>query len=252
VHIEDFTTKHYRELICFAKQNYLFVSYGNIPNEGRFVLWRHDCDFSLNRAYRLACIEEEEGVRSTYFINPHSEFYNPFEKGQAKLIEKILGLGHDIGLHFDAGFYETTSADQLNEQIGYEASLLRYFFGVKSFAFSFHNPTDFLLKCENDCYGGLLNCYSAYFKNHVAYCSDSSGYWRHRRLVEVLMEATDERLQILTHPVWWQEEAMYPRDRVRRAIEGRSLAVMRFYKGELEATGRVNPSANDDKSLLSG
>lgn len=49
----DFTKERYRSLLQIAKKNYSFVSYRNIPWGERFVLWRHDCDFSINRAYVL-------------------------------------------------------------------------------------------------------------------------------------------------------------------------------------------------------
>ncbi len=38
------------------------------------MLWRHDVDHSLNRAYRLAEIEEEFGIKATYFIHIQSGF----------------------------------------------------------------------------------------------------------------------------------------------------------------------------------
>ena len=176
--IEDFTTDQYRKLLRLAQVNYQFVSCENIPFGERFILWRHDCDYSLNRAFKLAEIEAQEGVRSTYFINPHCEFYNILEIGQAKLVEQILEMGHSLGLHFDAGFYKTSSEAELEEQITSEATLMERFFGSKLFAFSFHNPHEALLAYEEDSYGGLLNCYSRKFKEEIPYCSDSNGYWR--------------------------------------------------------------------------
>ena len=163
--IEDFTTEQYREILQLARLKYNFISYENIPFGERFLLWRHDCDYSLNRAFKLAEIEKEEGVVSTYFINPHCEFYNLLETTQAKLVEHILGMGHSLGLHFDAEFHETGSKAELEEQIAFEASMLEHFFGVKPFTFSFHNPDEALLTYEDETYGGLLNCYSKKFNN---------------------------------------------------------------------------------------
>jgi hypothetical protein len=80
----------------------LFSGYDQIPWGEKFILWRHDLDFSINRATVLAKIESEEGIRATYFINPRSSFYNPFEPSQAELIKKIIKYEHWIGLHFDA------------------------------------------------------------------------------------------------------------------------------------------------------
>jgi hypothetical protein len=194
----------------------------------------------LNRSLRLAQIEHQAGVRATYFLNPHSEFYNILEKKQTDIVKKISALGHDIGLHFDAAYYEIDSEDALDPLVAREASLLRDTFGQEIKVFSFHNPTDFLLTCEAEHYGRLLNCYSTMFKQHIPYCSDSNGYWQHRRLEDVLSTGEDQCLQVLTHPGWWQEEVMYPRDRIKRCVDGRASALMEDYDAFLEVHGRRN------------
>ncbi|KDC30925.1 hypothetical protein L505_0136 [Bordetella bronchiseptica F4563] len=89
-------------------------------------------------------------------------------------------------------------------------------------------------------YAGLLNTYSEFFRDQVGYCSDSNGYWRHRRLADVLEQAADHSLQVLTHPGWWVDEAMSPRDRIARCAEGRAAATMRKYDEDLACFGRDN------------
>lgn len=236
----DFTVKSYRELLAIAKQEYAFVCYNAIPWGQRFVLWRHDCDYSLNRAHALARVEAEEGVRATYFLNPHCEFYNLFEKSQHRLVREIIEMGHEIGLHFDAAFHDISDEEKLEQQVGAEAQLLERLYGVKPSAFSFHNPVAAHMSCEADTYGGLVNCYSRRFKTAVPYCSDSNGYWRFRRLQDVLTNANDPCLQVLTHPGWWQETAMPPRQRIFRSVYGRAKATMRLYDAGLDAHGRQN------------
>lgn len=238
--IEDFTITEYVDLLRVAKLNYQFINYEEIESASKFIIWRHDCDISLNRALRFAEIERAHSVYATYFLNPHCDFYNVLEKTQSKIIEKILDLGHGIGLHFDASFYDITSENQLDDLVAQEADWLKNWFGIQIKVFSFHNPTEFLLTCEENKYGDLINCYSSYFKQKVSYCSDSNGYWRFRRLREVLEQATDEKLHILTHPEWWQEKPMTPRDRVARSVEGRASAVMEAYDSFLEQCGRIN------------
>jgi len=112
--------------------------------------------------------------------------------------------------------------------------------------FSFHNPVAAHMSCEADTYGGLVNCYSRRFKTEVSYCSDSNGYWRFRRLQDVLTDATDSCLQILTHPGWWQETAMPPRQRIFRSVYGRAKTTMRLYDAGLDAHGRQNISGAMD------
>jgi hypothetical protein len=243
----DFTTQHYRNLIVLAKRYYEFVLYGNIPWGSKFVLWRHDCDISLNRAYALAKIEAEMGIFATYFLNPHCEFYNIFEKNQRNIVLEILKMGHQIGLHFDATYYDGCDEISLNRHVSSEASLLEELYGVKPSAFSFHNPESAHLSCDAEHYGGLVNCYSKRFKENVPYCSDSNGYWRYRSLHEVLGRASDPCLQVLTHPDWWQDDMMPPRQRIFRSVFGRAESVMRRNDDLLEIYDRPNHAGSAAK-----
>ena len=237
---EDFTEAHYRQLLRIAKASYRFATYDAIPWGTRFILWRHDLDYSINRAAALASIESEEGVTATYFVNPCSEYYNPFEPGQVRLLKRILGLGHRLGLHFDATFHDIRDEEQLHKKVAQEGRWLEEAFGVRPAVFSFHNPGAAHLQCDADSYGGLISCYSRRFKAEIPYCSDSNGYWRFRRLHDVLTEATDPCLQVLTHPGWWQEQPIPPRQRIFRCAYGRANATMRGYDDGLRAHGRLN------------
>jgi peptidoglycan/xylan/chitin deacetylase (PgdA/CDA1 family) len=246
----DFTVDSYRDLLATAKLSYVFASYSAIPWGERFVLWRHDCDYSLNRAHALACVEAEEGVRATYFLNPHCEFYNLFEKSQYRLVREIIEMGHEIGLHFDAAFHDVSDEVALGQLVASEAELLDGLYGVKPSVFSFHNPFAAHLSYEAESYGGLINSYSRRFKTEVPYCSDSNGYWRFRRLHNVLADATDSCLQVLTHPGWWQKTAMSPRQRIFRSVYGRAKATMGLYEAGLDAHGRQNISGAPDTLRL--
>ncbi|KDB99137.1 hypothetical protein AZ18_4488, partial [Bordetella bronchiseptica D993] len=120
------------------------------------------------------------------------------------------GLGHRIGLHFDCGYYGISSVAQLEDMLAMEARLLERVFGQRIDVFSFHNPDAWMLQQREVRYAGLLNTYSEFFRDQVGYCSDSNGYWRHRRLADVLEQAADHSLQVLTHPGWWVDEPMSP------------------------------------------
>lgn len=241
---EDFTEVNYKKLLVLAKKRYEFNSYCDINWGTRFVLWRHDCDYSLNRSFALAKLEASEGVRSTYFLNPHCEYYNLFEKSQCDLVREIIEMGHEIGLHFDASFYGPLDETRLIKAVGDEADLLERLFGIRPGSFSFHNPGPETLAWEADQYAGLVNCYSKRLKNEVGYCSDSNGYWRFRRLEDVLSVASDSCLQVLTHPGWWQPNAMPPRMRILRSVHGRALANIKQYDESLQRHGRINLSGN--------
>lgn len=241
-HDADFTVAQYRQLLRLARGNWPLVSYESIPFGQRFLLWRHDCDYSLNRALALARIEHEEGIRATYFINPHCEFYHLLERSQMDIVRELVVLGHDVALHFDGMFHATRDEGELVRQLEADASLLENALGTRPAAFSFHNPSAFHLSCDKEIYADMVNCYSLRFKTEVAYCSDSNGYWRFRRLHDVLEQASDTSLQVLTHPGWWQDEQMTPREKVFRCVYGRAAATFRFFDAAIDAGTRTNPA----------
>jgi len=241
---EDFTEDNYRNLIKLCKKNYKFIFYENYLDSGKNVLWRHDVDFSVHRAKKLAIIENEENVKSTYFIHLHSEFYNVFEAGLAKCIFEIIDYGHNIGLHFDPNFYALNSdlhSEGILAYIEFEKQILEKIFHKQIMSFSFHNPdVGNWLKVDDDHISGMINVYSKTIKNKYTYCSDSNGYWRFNRLEDILQKADEPHLQILTHPVWWVPEQMSPRERVSRAINGRQEYQHNFYDTLLLEMGREN------------
>ena len=241
---KDFTTDHYHELLILAKSKWNFVAYDNIQTEKKCILWRHDVDYSLNRAYKLAQIEKDVGVTATYFINPHSEFYNLAELSQFKLIKEIMTLGHHVGLHFDTLFYSGFTETELNNALKNEVGYFQWLLGVSPKVFSFHNPRAEHFRYQAETYAGLINCYSQRFKSEIPYCSDSNGYWRFKRLKNFLNDSNDKCLQVLTHPGWWQDEVMPPRQRIFRCVYGRAHALMRDYDKALQEHGRLNHGGN--------
>ena len=80
--------------------------------------------------------------------------------------------------------------------------------------------------------------FSKKFKNDIPYVSDSNGYWRFRSLRDVLSNANDERLHVLTHPGWWQEKPLEPFERIERCVEGRSSSVFLNYNKQMKKDGR--------------
>lgn len=220
----------YRKMLQTVIERRQTIRYREINAYQDFVLWRHDCDMSLNRARYIAEVDAEHGVASTFFILPHSDFYNVLELGQTKLIREISGLGHDIGLHLDVEYHSAVSEIfDIENAITKDKEILEDVAEVKIEAFSFHNPTTEMLKFNQGTYSGLINCYSKKIWDEVDYCSDSNGYWRHEPIPEVLQDTRRAKLQILTHPEWWLDETSLPRDHVLRCVYGRSVKVMNDY-----------------------
>lgn len=234
----DFTRSNYAALIRLALRGYPVATYASFAPGERFLLWRHDVDFSVHAALRLAEIEAREGIVATYFFLMHSEFYNLFERECFDIAKRILALGHRLGLHFDHNFWSATDSQSFTEGLQFEKDIFERIFDRRVEAFSFHIPDATTAKFEEDTYCGIANAYSRHFKTEVKYCSDSNGYWRHHRLENLLQSREQTSLQVLTHPEYWQDEVMSPRERVERCIGGRAEKTREWYRAVLARSER--------------
>ncbi len=241
---DDFTTDNYKSiLVRLKKSGFDFETFCNFNDANDFykvVILRHDVDFSINRALKLAEIEHDLGIVSTYFVHLHNDFYNLLQRGIFDKCVKIINMGHKIGLHFDSHFYDINNEKDLESKLLFEKNVLEKMFNIKIKAFSFHNTSDFTLSCKQKHYADMVNVYSAKFIEGATYCSDTNGYWRFERLEDVLSDDKIKLLHLLIHPAWWQDEVMSPYERIKRCIDGRARYTNELYIRSLLETGREN------------
>lgn len=216
-----FTLKNYKNLIELGlKQCFEFISYTDTFQERRKdILWRHDVEFEPDIALKMAEIEASLGVKTTYFFQIHSMYYNIFDPHYTDVFNKIHAMGHYVGLHFDSHYYGIENENQLSCFIKLDKDYMEKVLRVNIEAFSFHNTTPFTQSCLENKYAGLINVYSSYFKEKYNYCSDSLGYWRFDVLDELLRDPSVEHLHVLVHDANWSDEVLSPRQRVSKAIQ---------------------------------
>ncbi|RLB11222.1 MAG: hypothetical protein DRG39_04615 [Deltaproteobacteria bacterium] len=96
----DFTFEKYQQLInIFKNKRYVFYTFrdiaGNSKIDNPHVILRHDVDRLPVRALKMARLEYDLEIKSTYFfrIKPIS-----FDK---KVIKQIIDWGHEIGYHYE-------------------------------------------------------------------------------------------------------------------------------------------------------
>lgn len=224
-----FTIENYRQLIALAiKQGFNFISYTeDFIEKRKDILWRHDVEFEPDIALKMAEMEHSLGVKTTYFFQMHSPYYNLFDSHYTVIFNKIKSLGHYVGLHFDSHYYGINDNNLLDKYIELDKAYFEKVLNVKIDTFSFHNTTSFTQSCLEKSYGGLINVYSSFFKEHFRYCGDSLGYWRFDVLGEVLKDPNVNHLQVLIHDANWSEEVLSPRKRLTKVFFDKAVRLNR-------------------------
>ncbi len=229
---EDFTIENYERIINIAVENgFQFILHKDDFNEDRKdVIWRHDVEFSPDVALKMAKIEHNAGVNTTYFFQLHCDYYNILSTYNTNILHEIKNMGHHIGLHFDVHYYSIKAVTDLDKFISLDRNYFEKVFNIELNTFSFHNTNEFILSCENYKYGGLINVYSDFFKKNYQYCADSTGIWRYDILDKVLSDDNVKHLQVLIHDAMWSEKVLSPKKRVKKAFQDNADRIKKIYE----------------------
>lgn len=207
----EFTYTAYRGLLDLLRQGgYAFTDYHDYQTHPRCVILRHDIDNSLPQALRLAEIEAEEGVKSTWFVLLRTDFYNPASAASQKTLRRIRELGHEIGLHFDEMAYAgeggtgSCASSSTEELIVREAGILADICGCPITTVSMHRPSKVTLEADLKI-PGMVNSYGQTLFHDFKYLSDSRRRWR-EPVEDIIRGGEHDRLHILTHAFWYHEQ----------------------------------------------
>lgn len=247
-HFDDFTFANYERLVKMAiDKGFRFILHKDefVP-ERKDVIWRHDVEFEPDIALKMAQIEHDLDVQSTYFFQLHTGYYNVLDMHYRQVFHDIKNLGHHCGLHFDCRYWNITDEKQLDEYITLDRTYLEKNMGMEIDTFSFHNTTPFTQSCLEYRYGGLINVYASFFKEHYKYCGDSLGYWRFDRLEDVLNDEKVQHLQVLTHDGNWSEEVLSPRNRYAKVFRDHAERLIEGQVNGLHKKGMLVPDDEED------
>ena len=231
----NFTYKSYREMLqAFANKNYTFEFFQNaaslLAEKKLFVLLRHDIDVELEKALKIAQIENELNIKSTYFFLLRTQHYNVFSSENTEIIKEILSLGHQPGIHFDCSAYpelfeslhlnplecnenhslelqmlEAKKKACLPDACKTEAAIFESWFKNKISIISYHRPGKFVLSNNEQISGGFLHTYLPIFTDQIEYKADSRGLWRFGNPLGSQAFKNSQPMQINIHPIWWSE-----------------------------------------------
>ena len=94
----DFTVKTYRKLLdSLIAQGYIFQTFVDFMEnpEAKSIILRHDVDARPENSLQFARIQNESGIRGSYYFRMVPQSYN------AAIIREISSLGHEIGYHYE-------------------------------------------------------------------------------------------------------------------------------------------------------
>ena len=204
-----FSYNEFKNLINMVQQNLPIVDYKDVnDNTKKFCVLRHDIEFSIDRAYKLAKIEKELGVVSTYTVQVRNNTYNALSEKNIDLISKIKELGHHIGLHQNPP--SSMKLDTLKDYIMRDITILEDCYGFEIDRFAFHRPKKEYLNCYVEL-DNRINCYDKKFFHffedkpeslEILYLADSNHKWKYGYPLDFDFSKIN-KLQLLTHPFSW-------------------------------------------------
>ncbi len=160
------------------------------------IILRYDVDFSLEAARNIAEIQEEIGIRSSFFIRLTSSFYNPMSIENREILKYLTKNDFEVGLHFDPSVYKVASHHELLTKLKQEFSILESITDQNLESVSLHNPS---VTGEYPIFAEYKNAYSDLIFNKDIYLSDSRMKFR-MDPYEFIQRADDNVLQIVFHP----------------------------------------------------
>lgn len=190
------------------------------------VLMRHDIDFGLSEALRMAEYEASVGIRTTYFAQLRSPLYNVLSRDGSEALRRIADCGHDIGLHF--AFRDNPASDPWLG-LGRDLELLADVVGdgVIHHVISLHQPGTTLQQLAlMEAPHGISHTYERRLTHDVSYFSDSGGRFRFGHPVESEAYSRRASVQVLIHPMWWVTSGEQPLDKLREYLRTRAISTI--------------------------
>lgn len=193
-----FTLTRYRTLLAAARaagyRPRTFLA-GGPPAPGDLLI-RHDVDMSLEAAVRMAELEREADVTTTYLLMSESVFYNLSSKVGRWALERLRALGHEVGYH---GVHPNATLDH---RFGFAPIM------------AWHAPEPHYMALP---VAGAANAMEERFTGDFTwtYRSDSNMAWRRGDPLPDLRAGRFPWLHLLIHPLLW----VYPGATMRETMD---------------------------------
>tara|TARA_R110001583_G_scaffold3112_2_gene20562 strand:+ start:842 stop:1612 length:771 start_codon:yes stop_codon:yes gene_type:complete len=213
-----FSYDEYKEIISLIQKYLPIVSFNDVidNNLEKYCVIRHDVEYSMDRALKLAQLEYELKIKSTYCIQVRNNIYNAISDKNIEIAKQINDLGHEIALHQDppAGFGDY----RLKGYLLQDMKTLSMYYDLPIKIFSYHRPKPeylqkyFTVEDKINTNGNKFFHYiggdSGIVKPeelNVTYLADSNHKWKWGDPKEVDFSKIN-KLQMNMHPYSWSKE----------------------------------------------
>lgn len=219
--------------------------------DDRTLYLRHDVDFHVYRQDEMARIDAECGIASTFYVQT-SGYYNPALPDNRAVLETILSLGHEIGLHYDLRSYPP-DARAAREQLDFETAHLGRLLGVPIVTIALHEPS-----AQSDDWFRSIDAYvhphDPRWGEGLVYISDSCRAWRDERLLSALEPDGPRRLMLTTHGELWLAPEIEDRHEYLRMVSmpNASHFADHYFAEYMEGVWRTHEAVRMDEERRRG
>lgn len=230
--VNAFSYSEYSNIIKHIKNHHEIIDYSKVKKDAdRFAVIRHDVEFSVERAYQMAKLEESLQINTSYMFQIRNNAYNLFSKGNILMVKEIKDMGHEVGLHVHFG--SLNNLNEIKKYILHDISVMEGFLEMPIDRFSFHRPPKEILRM-NLKLEGLINAYEDRFfefreENEgfenlkIKYIADSRHAWNYGYPDETTIKS-HSKLHFLFHPYSWTEQG-YDKDSNFESLKNEKIGV---------------------------
>jgi len=257
----DFTFSKFRKLCdTISQSGYEILTIRKYLNSGdkpkRFIIIRHDIDEDIALGLKMAEIEKEYDICSTYYIRMVNNVFNP------NLIKRIAGMGHEIGYHYEVMDKAKGDKKKAIEIFKKELAMLREVCSVDTICMHGNPRTPWDNKSiwndhSFEDYDIIGEAYLSINFNGILYLSDTGRNWGNKFKIKDVpnnlygkdilekISTTDDVIELLkqngvnhiylsSHPWWTDSHGVWLKDLIWQHIKNvvKAILVKRAYYGK--------------------
>ena len=243
-----FNYTEYTNIINLIKQNLPIIDFADVnAHTEKFCVIRHDIEFSIDRAVKLAELEKDLGVKTTYTVQLRNNTYNALSEKNIEAIHYIKGLGHCIALHQNPPLMPKKD---LIDYVLKDIETLEHYYGFEIDRYAFHRPKQEQLKMYLEI-PGKINLYGKkyfhYFDGRkptnmeVTYLADSNHEWKYGHPMGLDFQTAKnpygkvKKLQLNLHPFSWSKNGYEKYGNFLSLIEERKKEMLYDMESENKA-----------------